>query len=36
MTGRRLGVAITTHNRRNVLLNALMHWIEHTSADVEK
>lgn len=34
MTGRRLGVAITTHNRRDVLLNALTHWIEHTSADV--
>ncbi|OHU67410.1 hypothetical protein BKG87_22210 [Mycobacteroides chelonae] len=29
-----LGVAITTHNRRDVLLNALTHWIEHTPADV--
>ncbi|WP_078278549.1 TylF/MycF/NovP-related O-methyltransferase [Mycobacteroides franklinii] len=29
-----LGLAITTHNRRDVLLNALAHWIEHTPADV--
>lgn len=29
-----LGVAITTHNRRDILLNALTHWTEHTPADV--